>query len=134
MTTSASATNGFDQAQVRDIVGQIEAELAELLSERGSYMQRCKVIRERIGAIYDEAKDKGISKKALRSVIHTRELERKIEESIAKLEEDDRQTYEMLEEALGDFGGTPLGQAALGRKKEEQLKLDPQQATTPAAQ
>jgi len=111
--------NGFpNQAVVRDVVARIEEQLSELLSERGKYMQRCRNIRERIGEIYDEAKDEhSLPKKVLRKLIRTRELERRIENSIAELEADDRQTYEMLEDALGDFGETPLGQAALAAQK-----------------
>jgi uncharacterized protein (UPF0335 family) len=71
------------------------------------------VIREAITGIYDEAKDAGIPKKELRALIRTRELERKIEQTRADLEADEQATFEQLAEALGDFGNTPLGQAAL---------------------
>lgn len=98
---------------MRSIVGRIEENLADLLSERGGYMQRCRVIREAITGIYDEAKDAGIPKKELRALIRTRELERKIEQTRADLEADEQATFEQLAEALGDFGNTPLGQAAL---------------------
>ena len=127
MTTTA--TNGFDQELVRDLVGQIESHLVDLLSERGVYMAKCKAIRARIGEVYEVARDRGVDKKALRQVIHTRELERKIEDSIAKLEADTRETYEMLEAALGDFGDTPLGAAALSAKRAQEqdgIDLPPQ--------
>lgn len=116
MTTAA--TNGYDQETVRDFVTTIEHHFGELLSERGVYMQKCKLIRDRIAEVYEEAADNSISKKALRQLIKTRELERKIEESIAKLEADERETYEMLEASLGDFGGTPLGAAALAARRQ----------------
>jgi DNA repair ATPase RecN len=110
--------NGYDPAVLQNVVGRIEHELAELLSERGAYMQRCKVIRDRINEIYEEAKEANqLPKKVLRKLIQTREFERKIEANLAKLEEDDRQLYQALEDALGDFGDTPLGQAALDRAR-----------------
>jgi len=114
--------NGFDQATLQAIVGKIEGNLADLLSERGAYMQRCRVIREAITAVYDDAKEHGIPKKELRAVIRTRELERKIEQTRADLEADEQATFEQLQDALGDFGHTPLGQAALdGARRGEAL-------------
>jgi hypothetical protein len=110
MTTKG---NGYDEEMLKSIVGQIESCMADLLSERGSYMQRCRGIREGITAANERAKDASIPKKELRALIRTRELERKIEQTKADLEADERMTLTMLEEALGDFGNTPLGQAAL---------------------
>jgi uncharacterized protein (UPF0335 family) len=120
--TQPGKTNGFDGPVLQSIVGRIEESLADLLSERGAYMQRCRVIREAITAVYDDAKEKGIPKKELRALIRTRELERKIEQTRSDLEADELETFEQLAEALGDFGNTPLGQAALDdRRRGEAL-------------
>jgi uncharacterized protein (UPF0335 family) len=115
--TDTADTNGFNEQQVKGIVGRIEQHLADLLSERGAYMNRCRGIREGITAAYDDAKAHGIPKKELKALIRTRELERKIEQTRDDLENDERETFEQLQEALGDFGNTPLGQAAVDSKR-----------------
>lgn len=85
----------------------------DLESERGSYMARCKEIREDMAHVYDEAKDKGVTKKALKGVVKYRQLERKkaaITEDIDDI--DVKSQLESLIAALGELADTPLGQAA----------------------
>jgi hypothetical protein len=118
------ATNGFDPDQLRGIVGKIEQCFADLLSERGAYMNRCRGIREGITAAYDDAKAAGIPKDALKKAVKTRELERKIAEHVAAMEADTRENYELIRAALGDFGDLPLGAAALDRAKPKGETLD----------
>lgn len=115
MTEGSNGAEGFDQEKVKGIVSQIEGHLGDLLSERGAYMNRCRGIREAITSVYDDAKAMGIPKKELRAIIRTRELERKIEQTREDLEADERETFEQLSEALGDFANTALGQAAVRR-------------------
>lgn len=113
-------SNGFDKQVLTSVVKRIEGVFAELLSERGSYMERCKEIRAGFASCYEDAKNAGIPRKELKALIKTRELERKIDEQISALEEDEKLTFQMLEEALGDFGETPLGSAALNAKRKEE--------------
>jgi Arc/MetJ-type ribon-helix-helix transcriptional regulator len=120
----AAATNGFDREKLQDIVGRIEQCFADLLSERGAYMNRCRGIREGITAAYDDAKAQGIPKKELRALVKTRELERKIAAQFAELEADEQQNYQMIQEALGDFADSPLGAAAVERAKKKGEALD----------
>lgn len=120
----ANNSNGYDSDQVRAIVGKIEKCFTDLLSERGAYMQRCRGIREGITAAYDDAKGAGIPKKELRVLVKKRELERKIEDSVRALEADERANYQMLLDAFGDFGETPLGAATLDRAKPKGDTLD----------
>jgi uncharacterized protein (UPF0335 family) len=116
--------NGYDPNQLKTIVGKIEACFADLLSERGAYMNRCRGIRQGITAAYDEAKALGIPKKELRTLVKTRELQGKIEAQVAALEADEKETYAMLIDSLGDFGNLPLGAAALDRAKPKGETLD----------
>lgn len=117
-------SNSFDHDQLKSIVSRIDGCFAELLSERGAYMARCRSIREGITAAYDDAKAAGIPKKELKTLVKTRELERKIADQIEKLEADERETYDMIVEALGDFANLPLGQAALRSAKAGEEVLD----------
>src|SRR5258708_6089052 len=65
MAKAADTSNQFDTAVVQNLVGKIEDFFVDLDSERGTYMQRCRNIRESISAVYDEAKARGIPKKEL---------------------------------------------------------------------
>jgi hypothetical protein len=118
------ATNGYDQDQVKGIVGRIEQCFSDLLSERGAYMNRCRGIREGITSAYDDAKAAGIAKKELKALIKTRELERKISAQFAELEADEQANYQMIKDALGDFADLPLGEAAVERAKKKGEALD----------
>jgi len=110
---ATEATNSPSGENVQAAVEHIEQRYAELASERGVYMQKCKRIRETMSQNYDEASDKGISKKLLKKIIKERDLERKIDALTEDLEPDERSELDMLIEKLGEFGNTPLGKAAL---------------------
>jgi uncharacterized protein (UPF0335 family) len=105
--------NGFDPEVVSRFVSRLESLHSDLASEKGEYMQRCRQIRDEIKDVLQAAKDEdGIPKKALKTLIKKRELLGKIENLADFLEVDDRSAFEALEQALGDYGDTPLGQAA----------------------
>ena len=106
--------NGFDPATVSVYVDRIENRHDELLKERSTYMLACKGIRGEIAEILDEAKEKGIPKRALKSVIKARELEAKAEKVRADLEAEDQESHDLLRQALGDLAELPLGKHALG--------------------
>jgi hypothetical protein len=107
--------NEPDADDVRGAVINIEQRYTELASERGSYMLKCRRIREAMAGDYEHAVNRGISKKLLKTIIKERELERRIENLAVDLEPDERSELEMLVEKLGDFGSLPLGQAAISR-------------------
>lgn len=106
-------TNAPESDHVKEAVRNIEERYNELASARGTYMQKCRQIRETMAAHYDVAGERGISKKLLKKIIKERDLERKIDALGADLEPDERSELEMLVERLGDFGSLPLGQAAI---------------------
>lgn len=115
---AAAIGNGkFDPTKTKEFVSRIESLHGDLLSERGSYMQTCKGIRDDIAIVLDEAKEAGIPKKELRKVIKARELERKANEIRDDLESDEQDNFDLIRQALGDLDGTPLGQAALAKPK-----------------
>jgi hypothetical protein len=100
---------------VIEAVEAIEKLHNDLLTEKMVYMKRCKDIRTIVAGEYDNASDRGISKKLLKKKVKERGLQRKIDGLIADLEDDERSEYQMLSEKLGDFGELPLGKAALAR-------------------
>lgn len=105
--------NGFDPSTVNSFVARIENRHDELLKERSTYMLACKGIRGEIAEILDEAKDKGIPKRALKSVIKARELEVKAARVREELEAEDQESHDLIRQALGDLADLPLGQAVL---------------------
>lgn len=110
---SSENSNRPESEDVKAAVSNIEAHLSELLSMKGAYMRQCKSVREQIADVYDRASDQGISKKLLKRIIKTRDLERKIDDQGADLEPDERSEMEMLYDLLGDYALTPLGAAAV---------------------
>jgi hypothetical protein len=106
-------TNAPSEDDVQAAVANIEQCYADLASERGIYMSKCKRIRETMSGDYDSAGEKGISKKLLKLIIKERELDRKIAGLTDDLEADQVSEIEMLKEKLGEFANTPLGKAAM---------------------
>lgn len=100
---------------VQEAVREIEDRYDELASERGSYMLKCRRIREVMAANYDKAGDRGISKKLLKLIIQERALEKKIDSLALDLQPDERSELEVLMESLGDFASTGLGMAAVAK-------------------
>lgn len=108
-------SNGYDSDELKALIGQIESFHGDLESEKGSYMRRCKDIRDGIDEVYAEAKNKGISKKALKTHIDLRKLEARKAVLVGKLEDGDGDSFDKMAEALGDFAKLPLGAAAMAR-------------------
>lgn len=95
----AATHNGYDPAKVGKFVGDIEKIMAQMESEKGSYMARMKGFREDISAIYDEAKDAGLPKKEMKAVVKARELERKVEKLRDGLTDDQQDAFDLLRHA-----------------------------------
>ena len=111
----AASENSPSDGHVKEAVANIEETYRKLDTERGIYMNKCKSIRGEMKEFYSDASNLGISKKLLAKIIKEREYERKIDKLTADLEPDERSELEMLIEKLGEFGSTPLGQAALAK-------------------
>jgi len=106
---------------VQAAVAAIEGKYAELLAERMASMGRCRKIREAMREDFATAKADGIRPKFLRKMCKERELERAINSLHDDLEDDEKSEIAMLIEKLGDFGNSPLGQAAIARAGNGQL-------------
>jgi uncharacterized protein (UPF0335 family) len=111
--TEAATGNGFKPEVVEGYVSRIENMFGQIATEKGESMQRCKVLHGDIKEIYKEAKAEGIPKKALKAVVHARQLDRDRENVREDLEGEDQDNFDLLCNALGMLKDTPLGQAAL---------------------
>lgn len=108
MALAANSVEG----KAEPFLKRIENLHKDLDSERGSYMSKCKSIREDIKSVLDDAVDKGVPRKALKGLVKYRELERKQKAIGDGLDTDEQSNFESLVAALGQLDGTPLGDAA----------------------
>jgi F0F1-type ATP synthase membrane subunit b/b' len=122
--TIREGSNGFDGDQLKGYLDEIKVADDELLSLKMDYMQKCKGPRAQVREIMAAAKEAGVNMKALREVVADDRTRRRRERRIAELEADDLQDYEAMCEALGDYGSTPLGEAALKRAKANEDALN----------
>lgn len=113
---AATVRNGFDTDTVRKIVARIDRLYADLDSERGESMARCKVIRDDIAEVYKEAENKGLPRKELKTVVKLRRFEQKAKRAYEELELDQRANFEMLI-AAGGVDDLPLWRAAAQREQ-----------------
>lgn len=121
MAQAATPTNGFNQEQLKSYLDRIANLQEEISSTMGTAMRECKTLRDDIKDIYTEAKDKGIPQKALKAEAKLRALDRAKANVIAGLDQEDEESLEQIQEALGDFASSPLGEAVLkaAKKKSE---------------
>lgn len=111
MAKSATSTNDFEPEIVQEILAKIDGYEADLLSERGSSMARCRNIRESISNVYKEAKARGIPDKELRALVKIRKNEQKNIRIFGELERDQQQIVSLLATAEG-VKDLPLWRAA----------------------
>jgi hypothetical protein len=117
-------TNGYDANALNGFLAQIAEVDDELMSLKGEYMAACKAPRQKIKSILAEVREGGVNLTAFREILTRHRDARRAERRIADLEADDLDAYSMMEQALGEFGNTPLGQAALDRAKQGNETLD----------
>jgi hypothetical protein len=111
----AHGGNGYDGEELGRFLDAIDREHDQLDTLKSEYMTACKGPRGRIREVMKSAKESGISMVAFREVLTQHLFERKSVKRLEDLEPDDRSSFEQMMEALGEFGDTPLGKAALDR-------------------
>lgn len=104
--------NGVDPEKLKSFIDRIDNLTADLESEKGSYMSRCKVIREDIKVVKQEASDAGIPKRQLNTILKRITLHSKFEAARDDMDGDDVDLLDQMEHGLGLFEDTPLGSTA----------------------
>lgn len=89
------------EGKAQPYLKRVENLLTDLDSKRGAYMAECKVVREDIKEIYGEAKDHGISVKALKALVEYRVLEKKQAKLAEDFDIEEQAVYSQLVSALG---------------------------------
>lgn len=110
----------FDGALINEAledIAALELRMAKRLEEANKKNQPD---RDKIKQIKDELVESGIPSRELGTLIRKRKLEEKLENIDQKLDDDQKETFASLVEALGSFADSPLGKAAL--KKAEARK------------
>lgn len=117
MAKAADTRNTFDPVLVQSLVNRTEGLFADLDSERGVYMKKCRDIRESIAAVYAEADARGIPKKEFRVYVKARMSLDKTRKILEDLESDQRDTVELLADAFGDAADLPLFEHRINQAK-----------------
>jgi hypothetical protein len=112
-------SNGYDLDALAGYLAAIDHEDDELDSLRGDYMQQCRGPRGRIKDVLLQAKEAGVNMPSFRTMLAKHRADRKVAKQVAELEADDRLSYEQMLDALGVFGDTELGKAALDRARPD---------------
>jgi hypothetical protein len=110
-------SNSFKGDQLEKHLRIIDAADDELASMLGSYRADCRGPRSRIKNAMAMAKQEGINMIAFREVVAVRRAQRALDRRLIDLEANDHDDFQAMVEALGAFGDTPLGAAALKRAK-----------------
>lgn len=115
MAKPANASNSYDPDVVQNLLGKIDGYDADLASERGASMSRCRNIRESIKAVFDEAKALGVPQKELRVLVKIRKHEKASERLYHELENDQQINLQMLA-ATEKVMDLPLWRSSADRK------------------
>ena len=115
----SSGTNEITEESTRPFVEKIDSFEAELLSEKGSYMARCRSLKDAIKEVYEEASSSGIRRPSLKAAMKRAGLVRKINTIDLTLEADAKEVYDQLNTVIEGMEGLPLGDAALQREAKD---------------
>lgn len=107
--------NGVNPETMQEYVSRIQNLYADIAVKKQAVSDECKIIQTDIKQVYIEAKKQGLNEKALKAVIKELVLLAKAAAVTETLSGDEADMFEMMKDALGDFGNTALGQAALSK-------------------
>jgi uncharacterized protein (UPF0335 family) len=102
---------GTKEAKASDIkscISRIESLHGEKESARGSYMNKCSKINDRISSVVDEGSRKGLPSKVLRACVRVRARLQKARDEIAKLEAEEARLVEEFLRKNDDPSDLPL--------------------------
>lgn len=106
-------------SKIADYFAEIDLFDDEIDRLRGTYLERCKGPREAIREILQSVKDADLNVIAFKILLREHRELRRHEKRVAELDLVDKSDYESMAAALGDFGATPLGDAALKKAKKK---------------
>jgi len=114
-------SNGGPLAGLEGYLKELDRCFDELDVMRANYMNECKGPRAAIVEIKASAKEAGLNMKSFAEILRLHVALRRHDRRLAALDLADLSDYKSMEEALGPFIDTPLGQAAKQREMEDAL-------------
>ena len=126
--SASTGHNSINSESAKRFFGEIIRTQEQLDEEQLAYMARCKDIRERRTELLESADNAGVPKKALKAKFKQWIEDRRIKQAEARKlaaipdDSEDRDTFDALCAALGDFGELPLGAAALEKAASDDDK------------
>ena len=118
------ATNGYDGDELKRFIKGIDRQHDELDRLKSEYMTKCQGPRGKIKETMKAVREAEINVPAFRVELKHHLDARKHDKRVAALEDDDAEAYDLIVDALGDYGDTPLGKAAIARTKKKGESLD----------
>jgi hypothetical protein len=112
------ATNGYDGEALKRFLKSIDKQHDELDKLKSEHMSNCKGPRGKIKETMKAVREAEINMPAFRVELKKHLEMRKHEKRVAALEADEADALQLIEEALGEYADTPLGQAAIARSKK----------------
>lgn len=122
--TKPEGKNRASAEEAGSFVDKFEEFEAQIATEASKHMLACKKIREKQKELLDDAKSQGIPKKVIKALVNRRKWDKKAEEALESLEDDDKDYAVDIYQALGGFADTPLGAAAVERDDTTSAVVD----------
>jgi hypothetical protein len=116
--------NGYDPNLLKGLFAEIDVQDDELASLRGSYMEECRGPHGQIKEIKGRAREEGLNMRAFNELLAQHRSARTEQRRLAEMEPEDLDAFNLMEQALGEFVDTPLGEAALKRARAGEETLD----------
>lgn len=111
-TNITNAGNTLDRKTVEQFLKDYERHDADIRVVKAENAKRCRDIQELQKKIVGLAKGAGMTPKAFLTEVKNRRDQARIEERTADLEDNDKDSFEAIQAALGQLADTPLGAAA----------------------
>lgn len=111
-TNITNAGNTLDRKTVEQFLKDYERHDADIRVIKAENAKRCRDVQERQKKIVDLAKGAGMTAKAFLTEVRNRRDQARIDERTADLEDNDKDSFEAIQAALGQLADTPLGAAA----------------------
>lgn len=105
--------NGYDKVMTQEFVDHIEECQATIDEIMQAARDKCAPIREDINGIKKDAHEKGLPRRELNAVLSKRRALAKADAIREKLSDEQKDSFDQIEQALGMLSDLPLGIAAI---------------------
>lgn len=115
MNTAGHNSRTFEGKRLADMLDTIAAAQDRIKARMDEASESCQGDRQEIKESKKELVDSGYPSTELATLIRKHKLQRQIDNIDAKLDDEQKETFAAMVEALGQLGDTALGQAAIQR-------------------